>query len=375
MEKVLIVLTIIISVLAATTIGTMAYTIALHNDVADLSLKLSSLSDSVDRLNSYLENITGAPSVPKFLPVNIPIGYRLTETTIVLVKGGFLEKYAITPILIPYASGVEMRDGVIAGDIIFGEIGVMPAITAMTLVSPTEIVLLGVYESGGEKYAVVVHKDSPYQSFSDLLGKVIGIKIGSGCYSAFLRYIGLKGWKLEDFQIRDVGEAEAISALVAGSIDAVIYWEPIPSVLEEQGVARRLMTFSYEETGLHIENPIVLMAYRPWIVRNKDATIRFLAAFIEAMTFCRENTAAAAQLVFSTMKAEGVQTYSAEIYKKSMSRRSYPIYFNDYLIEDMRYVAEFLYNRGNIKSIPNIQEYIDDTYIHEAATLVEQLRK
>lgn len=368
MEKAMMALMIIVLISVVFSAGTMFSLITLHNDV---SQQLSSLSDSVNRLNQYLENMTG---VVTFSPISIPIGYRLTETTIVLVKGGFLEKYGITPILIPYASGVEMRDGVIAGDVAFGEIGVMPAITAMTLVPPTQIVLLGVYESGGEKYAVMVRKDSTYTSFADLLGKIIGIKIGSGCYSAFLRYIDLKGWKLTDFQIRDLGEAEAISALAAGSVDAVVYWEPIVSVLEEQGVARRLMTFSYEETGLHIENPIVLMAHRPWVEKNKDATIRFLAAFIEAMTFCRENTAAAAQLVYNTMKAEGVTTYSVEIYKKSMSRRSYPIYFNEYLIEDMKYVAQFLYNQGSIKLVPNIEEYIDVTYIEEATVLVERLK-
>jgi len=81
------------------------------------------ISESLASISASLENLTGIKPTPTptFTPVTIPIGYRLTETTITLVKGGFLEKYGIIPTLVPYASGVEMRDGVIVGDIAFGE--------------------------------------------------------------------------------------------------------------------------------------------------------------------------------------------------------------------------------------------------------------
>jgi len=376
MEKSIVALAIMVIISVAMSAGTFAYIMSLSRDIANLSQSLTTISESLASISASLENLTGIKPTPTptFTPVTIPMGYRLTETTITLVKGGFLEKYGIIPILVPYASGVEMRDGVIVGDIAFGELGTGPTITAMTKATPDDIVILGVYEAGGEKYSVVVRADSPYQSFDDLLGKIIAIKVGSGCYTAFLRYIIYRGWTLDDFQVVDIGEAEALSALEAGSVDAVIYWEPIPTVLVAKGIGRRLMDFG-PECGIQVYNPVYLVANKKWVQEHRDATIRFLAAFIESQYFLRDHPEAAARIVYETLKAEGIEVYSAEVYKESLQRHEYPTFVSEEIMNDTDIVAEFLYEQGKIDVLPDIRQYVDNTYIQEALSLVEAMSK
>ena len=372
MEKPFVVLTLLVLIATATSVGTLVYVINMSGNIADLSQRVDTISGNVASISKSLENVTGVKPKPTFTKVTIPIGYRLTETTIVLVKGGFLEKYGIIPVLIPYASGVEMRDGVIVGDIAFGELGTGPTITAMTKASPDDIVLLAVTEAGGDKYSVVVRKDSPYQSFDDLLGKIIAIKVGSGCYTAFLRYIDHKGWSLDDFQVVDVGEAEALSALEAGSVDAVVYWEPIPSVLEAKGIARRLMSFG-PECGIKVYNPVYLGANKKWVQENREAAIRFLAAFIESQYFLKEHPGAAARIVYETLKAEGIEVYSAKVYEESLKHHQYPIFINDEIMDDTNMVSKFLYDQGKIDVLPDVRKYVDTSYIEEALALMQSM--
>jgi len=308
----------------------------------------------------------------KYPTATIKLGYRLTDTTILVTETDFMKKYGIQFELVPYASGVEMRDGILAGDVVIGELGTGPVIWAMTHVTPDDLLIVGTTEQGGEKYRVVVPVDSPVKSFDELVGKKIGIKIGSGCYTAFLRYIAAKGWTVEDFDLLNVGELEAISAMEQKSVDAVIMWEPIPAVLCSKGIARELMNFGSGEGGqnlVKICNPVYWGVSAKWAKENPDLVSRFLAGYIELCYWVYDHPDEAARIIYNTYVRRGVEVEAPEIYKLSIEHEHLYPWLPDYLAEDTKMVAGYLVQFGKADFVPDVKSFIDKSYLEKASEL------
>lgn len=226
--------------------------------------------------------------------------YRLTNTSIAVTDTDLAARYGLKIEPVKLSTGVEANEAILTGAVDVAELGITPFVTSLSRSS--DLVAIGVANSGGGLYRTVVRIDSPYQSMDDLRGKKIAIRVGSGNYSAFLTYIGQRGWKETDFQIVNSGDQEAIAALSAGSVDAVIYWEPIVSVLIAKGIARPIFSFK----GV-VENPIFLVANRKSLARSPRAFAKFVAAYMDGQDLLTNDVPAAAALVTSVMSRAGQQ--------------------------------------------------------------------
>ncbi|MBC7077161.1 MAG: ABC transporter substrate-binding protein, partial [Synergistales bacterium] len=181
---------------------------------------------------------TGKTGEPAQQPsVTIRWSDRLTPQGILFKGGGYPEKYGLKLDSKLFPTGTEIRDALISGDLDIGELGITPMLTGLVR-APGKLCAVGVSSFGGGKYSVVVRKDSKYENMKDLVGKKLAVKVGSGCYTAFLLWAKSQGLTEKDFQILDMGDVDAMAALETKSVDAVVYWEPIPSLLIAKGLAR-----------------------------------------------------------------------------------------------------------------------------------------
>jgi len=291
-------------------------------------------------------------------------GARLTEPEIIFLAKKFYEKYGIKLNVIWYPTGVELRDALIAGEVDFAELGVTPAITGLS--RSDDMVILSFVEHGGGKYRVVVRKDSPYQTMDDLLGKKIAVKIGSGCYTAFLKYVTSRGWDIKDFEVIDMGDVDAMAALEAGSVDAVVYWEPIPAMLVTKGVAREIFNFE----GF-VENPVVFASRRSFVEAHKDITVKILAAWIETLEFLRNNPKEAAEIVSREMAKKGIEI-PPEAYELSLSHMNYTAWVEQRVIDEFIKIGDLLVEKGKIPpDSVNWDKAFDFSYLEEATKLVK----
>lgn len=116
----------------------------------------------------------------------------------------------------------------------------MLAPMAMQLVSdgvPVKIAYLG-HRDGT---ALVVGRDSPYQTFEDLRGKVVAIPGRFSNQHILLRRMIKERNLPNDFlEVREVPPPEHPAALQSGSIDAFIVGEPFPAKAEMDGIGRVL---------------------------------------------------------------------------------------------------------------------------------------
>ena len=292
----------------------------------------------------------------------IRVAFRLTPTSITVVKGPFARKYGlrIEPVVFP--TGIEINEAILTGTVDVGEIGIAPLATVLSRTS--DIVAIGVSDVGGGRYKTVVRKESPYQRMDDLVGKKIAIKVGSGNYAAFLTYIGSRGWKESDFKIVNAGDQEAIAALSEGSVDAVIYWEPIASMLVAKGVARPIFSFK----GV-VDNPTFVVVQRKFATSRPDAVARYLAAFMDAQEFLTRDVAGAAAMITKAMGASGQQV-DQNVIELSVPAVDYRIDLTEEVRKDLRETWKLLHDRGKLRgSEPDWSKALDGSYIEAARKL------
>ncbi len=81
-------------------------------------------------------------------------------------------------------------------------------------------------------FHILVPKDSPIKSFTDLKGKRLSVGVkGGGDWIAFLKMAEANGLKESDYDMRYLGKSEGINALKDGSVDALVGLAPVPSPL------------------------------------------------------------------------------------------------------------------------------------------------
>lgn len=296
-------------------------------------------------------------------PDKIDFGYRLTMVSMIVLQGKFYEKYGLEMNKKLFTTGIEMREGIITEKVHIGEVGITPTSVALTRAGKG-LQVVAVSEWGGGKYRVMVKKDSPYKDIKDLVGKKVAIKIGSGCYVAFLLYIDKHGLQEKDFKILNSGDQEAIAAMEEGSVDAVIYWEPVVSVLEAKGIAKELANFAEV-----VRNPVFLITQSNFSENNRSALVKFLASFADAQELIMTNRSKAAEMVVNSLASHGQKTSKA-VYEKALSHSVYEPYLKPMLIQDLKDNWKTLVQKGKLKGKePNWASIIHPEYLEEAMKL------
>ncbi|MBW2130382.1 MAG: ABC transporter substrate-binding protein [Deltaproteobacteria bacterium] len=296
----------------------------------------------------------------------INFGYRLTMTSMVFMQGQYWKKYGLDLNAKLFSTGIEMREGLITSKVNFGEVGITPTSVALTKAGKY-LYVVGVGEYGGGKYRMMVRKDSPYKSIKDLVGKKVAIKIGSGCYVAFLLYLDKYGLNEKQFEVLNAGDTESIAAMEEGSVEAVIYWEPIPSVLEAKGLARELANFADV-----VRNPVFLITQRMFADKHRSALLKTLAAFSDAQDLIMNDRNAAAKLVVEMLAAHGQKAMGADIYARAMSHSTYALPLKPMLIEDLKENWQTLRRKGKIKGAEPDWDSILRPDIAEAAMALKK---
>ncbi|MHB1417735.1 MAG: ABC transporter substrate-binding protein [Chloroflexota bacterium] len=260
--------------------------------------------------------------------VSIRWSDRLTPQGILFKGGNYAEKYGLDVQYVMFPSGTEIRDALVSGDLDIGEVGITPALTGLVRAQDS-IQIIGVSSFGGGKYSVVVGKDSSYQNMKDLVGKKIAVKVGSGCYTAFMLWAQGQGLDAEkDFQVLDMGDVDAMAALETKSVDAVVYWEPIPSLLIAKGLAREIFNFK----GL-VNNPVFLMVRTEFAEKNPEAVARFLAAWADMDQMMVFNVPQAAEISSKGLSGQGIEV-PPDAYALALGKETYEIWLYPELIKE-----------------------------------------
>jgi len=163
--------------------------------------------------------------------------------TYVAMEKGFFTEQGLDVELVPFQSGTDIIDALIAGRI---DADCMSAITGFWFVAQNvtdrfKLFLVYAADSNVDNtMVVVVKKDSPLKSLKDLKGKKVGTFPGATSVSLARVIVG-KQTDPKKVTFTEIPPANLIGALAAGQIDAYFSPEPFGMIALSQGVGRYLI--------------------------------------------------------------------------------------------------------------------------------------
>jgi sulfonate transport system substrate-binding protein len=139
-----------------------------------------------------------------------------------------------------FTSGPPMLEAMASGSVDIGGVGDAPPVFAASGGEAVEIV--GARQTNGDQDAVVVPKNSPITSITQLKGKKIAYGSGSSGNYNLLTVLTKAGLTTKDVTLVNLQPAEALAAFTSGSVDAWDIWPPYVQQVVAQNGARVLAT-------------------------------------------------------------------------------------------------------------------------------------
>ncbi len=193
------------------------------------------------------------------------IGYQKYGTLVLLKAKGTLEKrlaeQGVTVQWTEFPGGPQLLEGLNVGAVDFGVTGETPPVFAQAAGADLLYVAHEPPAPSGE--AILLPKDSPIQSVSELKGKKVALNKGSNVHYLLVRALEDAGLKYSDIQPVYLPPADARAAFERGSVDAWVIWDPFQSAAEKQLGARSLR----DGSGL-VDNHQFYLARRPYAESN-----------------------------------------------------------------------------------------------------------
>lgn len=170
------------------------------------------------------------------------VGYQKYGTLTLLKARGDLEK-RLAPLGIDvkwteFPAGPQLLEGLNVGSIDFGNVGEAPPIFAQA--AGADLVYVANQPPSPLAEAIVVPKDSPLKSVSELKGKKVALNKGSNVHYLLVKALEKAGVAYTDIQPVFLPPADARAAFERGAVDAWAIWDPFLAAAEKQIGARVL---------------------------------------------------------------------------------------------------------------------------------------
>lgn len=196
------------------------------------------------------------------------------QVPVVLDKAGIAAKHQLAAEFIGFQYGPPMMEGLASGQLDAVVTSPLPPFALSTKI-PGSVKFVA--SLGHSSHSLLVPKDSPSQSITDLKGRKIGVSFKSESHLDLL--IALKDAGLDaktDVQLVNLQPNELPAALEKGLVDSVVIRQPQTLRLEETLGARRIFTWPFRFAS------IVRAEY---LAKNPDAVKRYIEALKDAVLF------------------------------------------------------------------------------------------
>jgi len=163
--------------------------------------------------------------------------------TYVAMEKGFFAQEGLEVELVPFQSGTDIVDALLAGRIDADCMGAITGLWFAAQTAPDRFRIFLVYAADSNvdnTMVVMVKKDSPLKDLKELKGKKVGTFPGATSVSLARVIIG-KQTDPKEVTFTEIPPGNLIPALVSGQIDAYFSPEPFGMIAASQGVGRYLM--------------------------------------------------------------------------------------------------------------------------------------
>ena len=177
-----------------------------------------------------------------------------------------------------YLSGLNAAEGMLAGE---SDIATAAEFVFVQHVTQNA----SIYDIGNiaqyQSIDVVGRTDKGINNITDLIGKTIGLTLGTSTQFFLGRFLELNGIKASQVNLLDVPPNEQLDALVNGAVDAVINTNPYISQIESR-LSNTTVVWSAQagQPGYS-----AALCTKSWATAHPELIVRFLKALVQAEDF------------------------------------------------------------------------------------------
>lgn len=282
-------------------------------------------------------------------------------TGLAISKGYFDEEFSKLGIQFtatPFVkAGPAINSALASGDLEVGGIGDTPAISAKA--GGADTVAIAVTPSGYPVH-IVVPTGSSYQGLEDLKGKKVAVANGTFLQIVFEKILADNNLTANDFQVVNMAEVDAATAVAAGSIDAAPVIAPKAGQLVGDGTGRSI----YSTRGHDTESSTSVYVARSAIAKGSpDALVAFFRAIKRAeQDVSKEGTG----LLRQTYIDGGL---SDEVVDFAFPDDSYYVTTfktDEKNLEILQDNAKFMKDKGLVKADVDVSSWFDGSFYDKA---------
>jgi sulfonate transport system substrate-binding protein len=236
------------------------------------------------------------------------IGYQKSAALFVLQKAqgtleGRLAAVGAGVKWVEFPAGPQLLEGLNLGAVDAGFVGEAPPIFAQA--AGAQFVYIANDSAAPEAEAVVVPKDSPIRTVSDLKGKKVALNKGSNVHYLLVKVLERHGLKYSDVQPVFLPPADARAAFEKGAVDAWVIWDPFLAAVEKQTSARLLA----DGRGT-VNNYAFYLAERGFVEKHPQVIQAFFEDTLDRSRWLKANIKQAAQIIapLQGLEVEVVET-------------------------------------------------------------------
>lgn len=280
----------------------------------------------------------------------VRIGYQKYGTLLLLKEKGLLEgklkALGYSVVWTEFPAGPQLLEALNVGSVDFGATGEAPPIFAQAAGAPLLYVGYEPPTPAGE--AILVPKDSPIKTVSELKGKRIAFNKGSNVHYLVVKQLEKAGLTPKDLTITYLVPADARAAFEKGAVDAWAIWDPFLAAASAATGARTLV----DGTGV-VFNYQFYLSERKFGEANPQAIDAISAALKEVDDWARADTKAAAELLSPRVGLP------APVLQVALARQGYGIRpLSDEVVEQQQKVADTFHQLGLIPKPISIADAI-----------------
>ena len=215
--------------------------------------------------------------------VRFGVGSAIAYNPVYVAKEkGFFEEEGLDVEFLWAQAAPEVIQATIGGSAEGGVGGSFGLIAGVEMGAP--VLAVAVYAYGGERIALAARTDAGINSVKDLYGKKVGFQSGAIGQQMFNTMVQVEKLDMSKIDIVFLNNVDMAAAIGGKSIDAIVTWEPQPSLLEAKGLVRVI-----QRGGKYLKSPGCVMFGTEYIKKNPDAVRRFVKAHFRGCQFIRQN--------------------------------------------------------------------------------------
>lgn len=226
-------------------------------------------------------------------PEQLRIGYQKSAVNLVILKqqGALERRFPNTKVSwIEFPAGPQLLEALAVGSLDFGLTGDSPPVFAQA--AGKDLVYAGAEPAKPDSSAILVLKDSPLRTLSDLKGRKIALQKGSSAHYLVVRAVDKAGLQWSDIEPIYLAPADARAAFERKSVDAWAIWDPFYAATELSIQARVLST----GRGLSNNNSFYLAA-RAFATQHPTTIGALFEELTRADRFVQEHRPEAIKLI------------------------------------------------------------------------------